>query len=147
MEVILKEDINGLGYKNDIVNVKPGYGRNYLIPQGFAVIANSSNKKVVTENIKQAAHKAEKVKTAASALAASIGEQKIEIKAKVGESGKIFGAVTTLQISDALKAKGFSVDRKKIAFDSEVKTVGDYTATLDLHKEVKHKVNFTVIPD
>jgi large subunit ribosomal protein L9 len=147
MEVILKEDINGLGYKNDIVNVKPGYGRNYLIPQGFAVIANTSNKKVVTENIKQAAHKAEKIKTAASALASSIGDQKIEIKAKVGESGKIFGAVTTLQISDALKAKGFAVDRKKISFDSEVKTVGDYTATLDLHKEVKHKVNFTVIPD
>jgi large subunit ribosomal protein L9 len=147
MEVILKEDINGLGYKNDIVNVKPGYGRNYLIPQGFAVIANTSNKKVVAENIKQAAHKAEKVKTAASALAASIGDQKIEIKAKVGESGKIFGAVTTLQISDALKAKGFAVDRKKISFDSEVKTVGDYTATLDLHKEVKHKINFTVIPD
>src|SRR5688500_16162117 len=114
MEVILKEDINGLGYKNDIVNVKSGYGRNYLIPQGFAVIANTSNKKVVTENIKQASHKAEKIKTAASALAEAIGNSKLEIKAKVGESGKIFGKVTTLQISDALKAKGYDVDRKKI---------------------------------
>lgn len=147
MEVILKEDINGLGYKNDIVNVKSGYGRNYLIPQGFAVIANTSNKKVVTENIKQASHKAEKIKTAASALASSIGDAKLEIKAKVGESGKIFGKVTTLQISDALKAKGFEVDRKKISIDSEVKSIGDYVATLDLHKEVKHKVTFSVIPD
>jgi large subunit ribosomal protein L9 len=147
MEVILKEDINGLGYKNDIIKVKPGYGRNYLIPQGFAVIANTSNKKVVTENIKQAAHKAEKIKTAALALASSIGDQKLEIKAKAGESGKIFGAVTTLQLSDALKAKGFAVDRKKISFEGEVKTVGDYVAVLDLHKEVKHKINFSVIPD
>ncbi|HYG38888.1 MAG TPA: 50S ribosomal protein L9 [Cytophagales bacterium] len=147
MEIILKEDINGLGYKNDIVNVKPGYGRNYLIPQGFAVIANTSNKKVVAENIKQASHKAEKIKTAASALASSIGDTKLEIKAKVGESGKIFGKVTTLQISDALKAKGFEVDRKKISIESEVKSVGDYVAMLDLHKEVKHKVTFSVIPD
>ena len=147
MEVILKEDINGLGYKNDLVNVKPGYGRNYLIPQGFAVIANQSNKKSTAENIKQAAHKAEKIKSAALTLASSIGDQKLEIKAKVGESGKIFGAVTTLQLSDALKAKGFAVDRKKISFESEVKTVGDYVAVIDLHKEVKHKVNFSVIPD
>ena len=147
MEVILREDIVGLGYKNDIVKVKPGYGRNYLIPKGYAIIANGSNKKVVTENIKQAAHKAEKIKTAAAALASSIGDMKFEIPAKVGESGKIFGKVTTLQLSDALKAKGFEVDRKKISFESEIKTVGDYSATLDLHKEVKHKVTFSVIPD
>lgn len=145
MELILKEDIAGLGYKNDVVNVKPGYGRNYLIPQGFAVIATTSNKKVMAENIKQAAHKAEKVKKDAEDLASSIGDAVLEIPAKVGESGKIFGKVTTLQIADALKAKGFEVDKKKISFDSEVKTEGDYTALIDLHKDVKHKINFKVV--
>ncbi len=145
MELILKEDIAGLGYKNDVVDVKPGYGRNYLIPQGYAVIANTSNKKVMAENIKQAAHKAEKVKKDAQDLAAGIGETVLEIPAKVGESGKIFGKVTTLQISDALKSKGFEVDRKKISFESEVKTEGEYVALLDLHKDIKHRVNFRVV--
>lgn len=145
MEVILKEDIIGVGYKNDLVNVKPGYGRNYLIPQGFAVIANESNKKVLAENIKQAAHKAEKIKTNAQTLADSIGDTVLEIDAKAGETGKIFGSVTTLQISEALKAKGFAIDRKKISFLSEVKTLGDYEALLDLHKEVKHKIKFKVV--
>ncbi|MEA5138765.1 50S ribosomal protein L9 [Arcicella rigui] len=147
MEIILKTDIAGLGYKNDVVNVKPGYGRNYLIPQGFAVMATGSNKKILAENIKQVAHKAEKVKLDALALAESIGEITLAIAAKVGESGKIFGRVTTIQISEALKEKGFDVDRKKISLDTEVKFVGDFTATLDLHKEVKHKVKFTVIAD
>lgn len=145
MELILKEDIAGLGYKNDVVNVKPGYGRNYLIPQGFAVIANESNKKVMAENTKQAAHKAEKIKKDAEDLANGIGDTMLEIPAKVGESGKIFGKVTTLQIADALKAKGFEIDRKKISFDSEVKTEGEYTALIDLHKDVKHRVNFRVV--
>jgi large subunit ribosomal protein L9 len=145
MELILKEDIAGLGYKNDVVNVKPGYGRNYLIPQGYAVIANASNKKVMQENIKQAAHKAEKIKKDAADLAASVGDTVLEIAAKVGESGRIFGKVTTLQISDALKAKGFAVDRKKISFESEVKSEGDYTALLDLHKDIKHRVAFKVV--
>ena len=116
MELILKEDIAGLGYKNDIVKVRPGYGRNYLIPQGFAVIASDSNKKVRNENLKQVAHKAEKMKGDALRLAESIGDNTFELKAKVGESGKIFGAVTTTQLSEALKGKGFEVDRKKIAF-------------------------------
>ena len=133
MEVILKTDIKGLGYKNDTVNVKPGYGRNYLIPQGFAIIANESNRKMIEENIKQAAHKAEKIKADAQAIADAIGDSVLEIKAKVGDSGKIFGAVTTLQISDALKAKGVDVDRKKISFKGEVKMVGDYEVEIDLH--------------
>jgi large subunit ribosomal protein L9 len=145
MELILKEDIAGLGYKNEMVIVKPGYGRNYLIPQGYAVIANASNKKVMEENIKQAAHKVEKIKKDAADLAAAIGDTTLEIPAKVGESGKIFGKVTTLQISDALKSKGFTVDRKKISFESEVKTEGDYTAILDLHKDIKHRVAFKVV--
>jgi len=145
MEVILKTDIAGLGYKNDLVTVKPGYGRNYLIPQGYALLATSSNRKIQAENAKQAAHKAEKLRLDAETLANSIGDTTLEIPAKVGESGKIFGRVTTIQIADALRAKGFEVDRKKITLDSDVKSVGDYTATLDLHKEVKHKVKFTVV--
>jgi large subunit ribosomal protein L9 len=145
MEVILKEDIKGLGYKNDTVIVKDGYGRNYLIPQGFAVIANKSNTKQVEENIRQAAHKAEKLKQDAEKIAQKIGDTVLTIPAKVGESGKIFGAVTTLQISDALKEKGVDVDRKKISFNSEVKSVGEFTATIDLHKEVKHVVKFNVV--
>src|SRR5210317_1801152 len=111
MEIILKDDIKGLGYKNDMVTVKPGYARNYLIPQGFAIMANESNTKMMAENVRQAAHKAEKVKADAEAIANGIGDTVLEIKAKAGDSGKIFGAVTTLQISDALKAKGFDVDR------------------------------------
>ena len=115
MEVILKDDIQGLGYKNDTVSVKPGYGRNYLIPQGYAIIANESNKKMIEENIKQAAHKAEKLKKDADDLAKKIGNTALEIGSKAGDSGKIFGAVTTLQVSEALKSKGIEVDRKKIS--------------------------------
>jgi large subunit ribosomal protein L9 len=147
MEVILKDDVKGVGYKNDTITVKPGFGRNYLIPQGLAVIADKSNKKIVAENIRQAAHKADKIKGDAQAIADKIGETALEITAKMGESGKIFGAVTTLQISDALKAKGVDVDRKKISFDQEVKTAGEYTATLNLHKEVKHQVRFNVVSE
>lgn len=147
MEVILKTDIKGLGYKNDTVSVKPGYGRNYLIPQGFAIIANESNKKLMEENIKQMAHKAEKIKTEAEAIAVAIGDEPLEIKAKVGDTGKIFGAVTTLQISDALKAKGIDVDRKKISFKGEVKMVGEYEVEIDLHKEVKKDLKFSVVAE
>ncbi len=147
MEVILKEDIKGLGYKNDVVIVKPGHGRNYLIPQGFAMMASASNKKVISENVRQAAHKAEKVKNDAMELAAKIGDMLIEVKAKVGETGKIFGAITSLQISDALKLKSFEVDRKKISIKGDVKHVGEFAAVLDLHKDVKHEVRFVVIPE
>ncbi|MFN3403129.1 MAG: 50S ribosomal protein L9 [Cytophagaceae bacterium] len=145
MEIILKEDIKGLGYKNDLVNVKPGFGRNYLIPKGLAIMATESNKKMLTENVKQAAHKAEKLKKDAIAVAEKIGDLVLTIPAKVGETGKIFGAITALQISDALKDKGYTIDRKKITFKSDVKEVGEYTAVLDLHKEVKHEVKFKVV--
>lgn len=147
MEIILKEDIKGLGYKNDTVDVKPGYGRNYLIPQGFAIIASVSNKKMIAENIRQAAHKAEKLRQDAEDLAKSIGEVVLEIKTKAGESGKIFGAITALQVSDALAAKGFEIDRKKISFNTQVKNVGEYTVSLDLHKEVQHDVNINVVAE
>ncbi len=147
MEVILKQDIKGLGYINDVINVKPGYGRNYLIPQGLAIVANEQNKKILAENLKQAAHKAEKVKEDAQTIANGVEDLLLEIKAKVGEKGKIFGAITTLQISDALKAKGYDVDRKKIGFLGEVKEEGEYKAALDLHKEVQVEVAFKVVPE
>lgn len=145
MNIILKEDIAGLGYKNDLVKVKDGYARNYLIPQAFAVMATDSAKKILAENIKQAAHKAEKIKTEATKIAEGIGETVLEIRAKVGETGKIFGSVTTIQLSDALKAKGFDIDRKKISITGDVKVVGEYKAIIDLHKEVKHTLSFRVV--
>jgi len=147
MEIILKQDISGLGYKNDIVKVKAGYGNNYLIPNGYALIANDSNKRLVQENIRQAAHKAAKLKQDAEALAAKLGELTIEIKTKAGETGKIFGAVTALQIADALKAKGFDIDRKKVILKDSPKQLGTYSATLDLHKEVKHEITVQVIAE
>lgn len=147
MEVILKTDIKGLGYKNDMVEVKPGYGRNYLIPQGFAVLATGSNKKILAENVKQAAHKAEKIKTAAEELAAKLAEMTLEIKAKIGESGKIFGKVTTLQISDALATQGIDIDRKKISINVPVQGAGEFEAEVDLHREVKSQVKFVVVAE
>lgn len=144
MNIILKTDIAGLGYKNDTITVKPGYGRNYLIPQGFAMMATDSNKKIVAENIRQAAHKAEKIKTVAQTIAEGIGEMTLIIPAKAGESGKIFGRVTNTQVADALREKGFDIDRKKISVD-DVKNLGTYEASLDLHKDVKHKVKFEVV--
>jgi large subunit ribosomal protein L9 len=147
MEIILKKDVVGLGYKNDTVKVKPGYGRNYLIPQGIAVIANDANKKIVIENIRQAAHKAAKFKQDAEDLAAKIGDLTLEIVTKAGESGKIFGAVTQLQIADALKAKGFDIDRRKVAISGSIKELGEYKAIVDLHKEVKKEITVKVIAD
>jgi large subunit ribosomal protein L9 len=147
MEVILKTDIKGLGYKNDMVEVKPGYGRNFLIPQGFAVLATGSNKKILAENVKQAAHKAEKIKTAAEELASKLAELTLEIKAKIGESGKIFGKVTTLQVSDALATKGIDIDRKKISINMPVQGAGEFEAEVDLHREVKSKVKFVVVAE
>ena len=147
MEVILTQDVTGLGYKNDTVKVKPGYGRNYLIPNGVALIANESNKRRIAEDIRQAAHKAAKLKQDAEAIAAKIGEMSVEIRTKAGETGKIFGAVTSLQISDALRVKGFDVDRKKISFKEQPKELGTYTALLDLHKEVKHNISVSVVAE
>lgn len=145
MNIILTKDIAGLGFKYDTVSVKPGYGRNYLIPQGVAIVANESNSKMIAENIKQAAHKAEKLKTEANEIAGKINGVTLEVKAKIGDSGKIFGAVTTLQLSDALKAKGVEVDRRKIAIVGAVKEAGSYTANVDLHKEVKAELTFEVV--
>ncbi len=147
MEIILKDDVKGLGYKNDTVSVKSGYGRNFLLPQGLAILADKTNKKITAENVRQAAHKAEKVKSDAQAVADQIGGMVLDIPAKIGESGKIFGRVTTLQLAEALKAKGVDVDRKRLSFDQEPSAAGDYTATLSLHKEVKHTVHFRVVAE
>jgi large subunit ribosomal protein L9 len=147
MEVILKQDVQGLGYKNDIVKVRPGYGRNFLIPNGSAIIANDSNKRMIQENVRQAAHKAAKLKQDAEALAQRIGDLVIEIGTKAGESGKIFGAVTANQIADVLKTKGFDIDRKKVIMKESPKTLGTYSATLDLHKEVKKEIKVEVVAE
>lgn len=145
MDIILKEDVAGLGYADDVVTVKPGYGRNYLIPRGLAIIASTANRKVLNENLKQAAHKALQIKEKAQQVADSMDNLALIIEAKAGESGKIFGAVTTLQISEALKEKGVEVDRKRISFKSDVKIIGEHSVHIDLHKEVKKELPFTVI--
>ena len=147
MEVILKQDVTGLGSKNDVVKVKAGYGNNYLIPNGFALIANDSNKRLTAENVRQAAHKAAKIKQDAEAIAAKVGELTLELGAKAGETGKIFGAITALQIADALKAKGFDIDRKKVHLKESPKQLGTYNVTLDLHKEVKHEIKVKVVAE
>ena len=147
MEVILKQDVKNLGEKDDIVNVKPGYGRNFLIPKGFAQMATESARKVLAENLKQAQFKQEKIRKDADAIAAKLEGVKLTIGAKAGETGKIFGAINTIQIADALKKEGFDVDRRRITFDSEPKFVGEYVANLNLHKEVKVKVPFEVVAE
>ncbi len=147
MEIILKQDIKSLGEKDDIVNVKPGYGRNYLIPKGFAVLATESAKKVLAENLKQAQFKQEKIKNDALAVAARLEGVKLSVGAKAGESGKIFGAVNTIMVADALKKEGFEVDRRRITFETEPKFVGEYVANLNLHKEVKVQVPFEVVAE
>jgi len=147
MEVILKQDIKKLGEKDDVVTVKPGYGRNYLIPQGFAELATPSAKKVLAENIRQAQFKQDKIKKDATELAAKLEGVKLTIGAKAGESGKIFGSVNSIQIADALKKQGFDVDRRRITFEEEPKVLGDYVANLNLHKEVKVQVPFEVVAE
>ena len=147
MEVILKQDVKNLGDKDDVVNVKPGYGRNFLIPKGYAILATVSARKVLAENLKQAQFKQEKIRKDADAIAARLEGVKLTIGAKAGESGKIFGAINTIQIADALKKEGFDVDRRRITFDQEPKFVGDYVANINLHKEVKVQVPFSVIAE
>ena len=145
MEVILKEDIISLGFKDDVVNVKKGYARNYLIPQGKAVIASESAKKVLAEN--QRAHKLAQIKTDAEALAGKMEGVTLTIGAKTSSTGTIFGSVTTIQIAEALKEKGFEVDRKLIQIKDQVKEVGTYNAVVKLHKEVSVDVPFEVVAE
>ncbi|MCF8217798.1 MAG: 50S ribosomal protein L9 [Bacteroidales bacterium] len=146
MEVILKKDMSNLGYENDIVKVKNGYARNYLLPKGLAVVATESAKKVQQETLRQKAHKEEKLIKDAEDLAKALEEKKVKIGAKAGSTGKIFGSVNAMQIADAIKEQlGYEVDRKKISIDGDaVKNVGEYTAKLKLHKEVTVEINFEV---
>ena len=146
MKIILKEDVSGLGYKDDVVEVKDGYGRNYLIPYGKAVIATPSALKVLAENQRQRAHKLAKIKADAEALAASLKDVKLTIGAKTSATGTIFGSVNSIQIAEALEKLGFNIDRKIIEIEP-VKEVGEYVATVKLHKEVTARVPFEVVAE
>lgn len=147
MDIILKQDVKNLGEKDEVVKVKAGYGRNFLIPKGFGMLATVSARKVLAENLKQAQFKQDKIRKDADDLAARLEGVKLTIGAKAGESGKIFGAINTIQVADALKKQGFEVDRRRITFNEEPKFTGEYTATLNLHKEVKVQVPFEVVAE
>lgn len=148
MEIILKQDIQNLGYKDDIINVKDGYARNYLIPNGYAINATASAKKVHAENLKQRAHKEEQIKNEAQAIAEKLEGVSLSIGAKASSKGKIFGSVNTIQLAEALKEQGFDIDRKMISIKEElIKEVGKYTAKVRLHKEVQIEVPFEIIAE
>lgn len=147
MKIILKEDVPTLGYKDDVVTVKDGYGRNYLIPQGKAVVATESAVKVLSENLKQRAHKLAQLKKDAEAQAAKLQGVSLTIGAKVSSTGKIFGSVGAIQVAEALEKAGFEVDRKIIVIKDAVKEVGNYTAILKLHREVSVDVPFEVVAE
>lgn len=146
MEIILKEDIIGLGYKNDIVKVKDGYGRNYLIPQGKAVIASESAKKQLAENLKQQAHKLAAIKAEAEKKAEALTDVTLVIEAKVSATGQLYGSVNTNIVAAELAKKGIEVDRKIITM-RDIKNVGTYEATIHFHKEVEVKVPVTVVAE
>lgn len=147
MKIILKEDISNLGYKDDVVEVKSGYGRNYLIPQGKAVIASPSALKQLAETLKQRAHKLAKIKADAEAKAASMEGVALTIAAKVSATGTIFGSVNNIQIADALAKLGHEVDRKIISIKETIKEVGSYKAVVKLHKEVSVEIPFEVVAE
>ena len=147
MQVILKEDIANLGYKDDVVDVKKGYGRNYLIPQGKAVIATPSALKILAENQRQRAHKLAQIKADAEAAAAALGGVALTIGAKTSSTGTIFGSVNAIQIAEALEKLGHNVDRKIIFIKDAVKEVGKYNATIRFHKEVSVDVPFEVVAE
>lgn len=148
MEVILKKDIDKLGYKDDVVKVRDGYGRNFLIPKGLAIVATESEKKILAENLKQRAHKEAKVKAEAEKIAASLKTVAVKVGAKAGESGKIFGSVNTIQVADALKKLGFDFERKNITIKNEpIKVLGKYEAVIRLHKELAETITFEVVEE
>lgn len=148
MQVILKQNIEKLGYKNDVVKVKDGYAVNYLIPQGYAIAATSSALKMHSENMKQQAHKAEKVLAEAKSIAEKLQEVVAKVSAKVGESGKIFGSINSVMLADALKQEGINVERRSLTIlDDNIKTIGTYVATANLHKEVKAEFKFDVVSE
>lgn len=148
MEIILKEDIPSLGHKDDIIIVKDGYGRNYLIPKGFAIQATGSAKKIHAENQRQRAHKEEKIKNEATELAGKLEGIALQIGAKTSSTGKIFGSVNNIQIAEALQKESFNIDRKHISLqDDQIKNVGKYKATVKLHREVTVEIDFEVFSE
>ncbi|MDR1155924.1 MAG: 50S ribosomal protein L9 [Bacteroidales bacterium] len=148
MEIILKQDVNNLGSKDDVVVVKDGYARNFLIPQGLAMMASVSAKKVLAENIRQRAHKEAKIKAEAEKIVARMTGLKLTIGAKTSSTGKIFGSVNTIQIAEALQEKGFEIDRKNIRMqEDQIKEVGVYKAKIKLHKELYVEVDFDVVSE
>ena len=148
MNVILKQDISNLGHKDDIVTVKDGYARNYLIPKGYAINATAQNKKVHEEILRQRAHKEEQLKEAALQLAEELKKVSLTIGAKTSTKGKIFGSVNTIQIAEALTEKGFDLERKNISIsDDLIKEIGSYSATVKLHKEVLVEVPFEIVSE
>ncbi len=149
MEIILKQDIPSLGYTNDVIKVKAGYARNYLIPNGMAIPATETNRKILTENVKQKSFKDEKIKKEAATLAKALDGITVKIGAKAAETGKIYGSVNNIQIADAIKKQfNYDVERKRITVDGEhIKELGTYTADIHLHKEIKVTINFEVFAE
>ena len=146
MDVLLKKNVDNLGDKDELVTVKPGYGRNFLIPQGLAILATSSIKKMHAETLKQRSHKAEKLKVEAQAIATKLEKATIEVGAKVGENGKIFGSVSNVQLAEALEKAGYNIERKRIKLIGDaIKTVGTYQAEVSVHKEIKVSLSFNVV--
>ena len=147
MQVILKEDVANLGYKDDIVTVKNGYGRNYLIPTGKAVIASESARTVLAENLKQRAHKLAKIKADAEELAAKLNGLVLTIGAKTSATGTIFGSVNNIQVAEELSKQGFDIDRKTIVIKDAIKEVGSYSAVVKLHREVSAEIKLEVVAE
>jgi len=148
MEIILLQDVAKLGQKDDLVHVKDGYARNYLIPRGYAIAASQSARKMHAENLKQKAHKEEKIKAQAQELATKMADLKLVVGAKTSSSGKIFGSVNTIQIAEALREKGFEIDRKSIALpEDQIKEIGKYKAVIKLHREVKVDIDFEIVAE
>ena len=148
MEVILKQDVKGLGFADDVVTVRPGYGRNFLIPKGIATLATETNKKVLAEVVKQRSFKEEKLRKEATANAEKLAGVSISVGAKAGDSGKIFGSVTNIQIAEALKKAGYDVERKNIEMkEDSIKALGSYTAKVRLYKDITAEVKFDVVAE
>ena len=147
MEIILKQDVANLGHKDDIVTVKNGYAANYLIPQGFAIMATPSAKKVHAENLRQRAHKEAKIREEATALAAKLEGLTVKVSTKVSGTGKVFGSVNNIQVAEALAALGYEIDRRNITFaeGDKVQEVGTFEATVKCYKEIKANINVEVV--
>ena len=148
MELILKQDISNLGEKDQIITVKNGYGRNYLIPKGYAILATPSAKKILAENLKQRAHKEEKIKAQAIEIVKKLENKIFKVGAKTSSTGKIFGSVNTILLAEAINKKGFEIDRKQITILGDtIKETGKYKAQIKFHREVKLEIDFEVVSE